>query len=196
MLRIMKLVLSCIICLALCLSMHMAIKGTLSLAPTEEILVNDVDAKTTVKKIKIKSSTVVKKLNKIVKTKSWNKKKYDKMCLKFVADFWASQGATRDSAATAMAYARKHVVSHSMKNIPIGADVYFNYSKWHGTSAGHIAIYIGNNTFVGVSPDGPKIVKNKWSGVRAVYKGHKYTWKELYWGWGYHGNVKLIKDLK
>lgn len=92
MLRSMKLVLSCIICLVLCLSMHTAIKGTLSLAPTEEILVNDVDAKTTVKKIKIKSSTVVKKLNKIVKTKSWNKKKYDKMCLKFVADFWASQG--------------------------------------------------------------------------------------------------------
>lgn len=188
------------ICLMMMLTLsHVSAKVTrVDPAPVQNETVFEIlqPGKTRFKTIRIKSSTVAKRLKAIVKNKKWNKKKYNKMCLKFVADFWASQGATRSSATTAMAYARQHVVSHSMKNIPVGADVYFNYSKWHGTSAGHIAIYIGNDTFVGVSPYGPKIVAYKWSKVRAVYKGHKYTFKELFWGWGYHGNVKLIKDVK
>lgn len=146
--------------------------------------------KVKVNTIEIDQKAVVDRLENLVKTGQWNQSRYAGMCLKFVADFWAAQGATRDTAPTAMIYARQHVQSRSMKNIPIGADVYFDYTKWHGTKAGHIGIYVGNDTFI--CAFGPQIVAYKWSDVRTVYRGHAYTWRELFWGWGYHGNVTVV----
>lgn len=112
-------------------------------------------------------------------------KKYSNMCLSFVADFWKEMGFKRSSASCAREYGASHRDSSSMKNIPVGADVFFTGSgtTCHscGKPAGHIGIYIGNGYMV--HSMGGKIRKDK---VKTI---NKYSNLD-YYGWGWHGNVE------
>lgn len=69
------------------------------------------------------------------------------LCMGFVADFWSGFGYTRSSAASAKDYADAR--SLSFGEIPIGADVFFNTGEYW-----HIGVYVGNDEFVNVAPNG------------------------------------------
>lgn len=115
-------------------------------------------------------------------------------CLAFIADGFASLGATRSSACCAYDYGSSHIVSTSMDNIPIGADVFFNWDSsytgtWYtcpttGNYCHHIGVYVGDGNVVHTS--GGKVVKTSLSELVSY-------WKVNFRGWGYHGNVTVAQ---
>ena len=50
-------------------------------------------------------------------------------CLAFIADGFSLMGASRNAACCAYQYGSSHIVSASMDNIPIGADVFLNWNS-------------------------------------------------------------------
>lgn len=113
-------------------------------------------------------------------------------CLAFIADGFAALGATRSSANCAYEYANSHVMSSSMDNIPIGADVFLNWnSNYKGTKytcgghyCHHIAVYVGDGYIVHTS--GGVVKKNTLAEV--------LSWGMDFRGWGYHGNVIIDQN--
>ena len=110
-------------------------------------------------------------------------------CMRFVADCFATLGATRSSACCAYNYGNSHIQSTSMDNIPVGADVFFGNcgggpcSRCGSTYFGHIGVYVGNGEFVHAT--GGKVQKSPLS-----------SWSTKYRGWGYHGNVTIVDDMR
>lgn len=109
----------------------------------------------------------------------------DGWCLAFVADGFQALGATRSSANTASIYGDSHIMSTSMSNIPVGADVfYYGGLIIDGRDAGHIGVYVGNGNVVHAY--GGNVKKYSLSQMNTIWR---------YRGWGYHGNVTIIDDL-
>lgn len=106
-------------------------------------------------------------------------------CLRFVADIFAQLGASRSSSCCAYNYGNTHIVSTSMDNIPVGADVFFGSCgggpcKTCGARYfGHIGIWVGDGF---VHATGGKVQKSSLKGS---------SWKNKYRGWGYHSNVTI-----
>lgn len=145
------------------------------------------------KKITVKSSDIVEELMAINDARSFHGSGYWGYCLRFVADFWASHGATRSSAWSALSYGQEVCESHTMEGIPEGADVFFDNTLIHDTIAGHVGIYVGNGQFVSAIQGG--VIVASFDDPRATVDGKTYTWGDIYYGWGYHKNVKLIDDI-
>lgn len=109
-----------------------------------------------------------------------------KSCLNFVRTMFQQLGGVNSTACCAYKYSQSHIISTSMNNIPIGADVFFtntNTVRCGNHYAGHIGIYIGNGYMVHAS--GGKVLKTKID---------TYWWSSRFTGWGYHGGVNFIKD--
>lgn len=123
----------------------------------------------------------------------------DAMCLSFVADVFQDLGATRDSDCCANHYANNHIESESAENIPIGADVYFNWGDNYsytvytcpncGNLCHHIGIYLGKDEL------GNKLLVHNSNGriIRSTFSDLE-SWGMYYRGWGYHGHVSLTSD--
>ncbi len=113
-------------------------------------------------------------------------------CLAFIADGFKALGAERSSACCAYTYGSSHIVSTSMDNIPIGADVFLNWNSnytgtWYvcpncGKYCHHIGVYVGDGNIVHTS--GGKVV------MTSLDTMLKY-WNVSFRGWGYHGNVNI-----
>ena len=122
-------------------------------------------------------------------------------CLSFIADAFAELGATRSSACCAYNYGSSHIVSTSMDNIPVGADVFLNWSSNYSYTrytcpncyqyCHHVAVYVGDGYIVhtkSTSSGATVVSKDKLSDVLNY-------WDMDFRGWGYHGNV-TISDIK
>ena len=115
-------------------------------------------------------------------------------CLAFIADGFAALGATRSSSCCAYNYGSSYIVSTSMDNIPVGADVFLNwnskysYTKYVCPTCGqychHIGVYVGDGYVVHTS--GGKVIKTSLSDLVNY-------WNMDFRGWGYHGNI-IISD--
>ena len=121
-------------------------------------------------------------------------------CLAFIANGFASMGASRSSACCAYEYGSSHILSTSIDNIPVGADVFllwnsnYGYTRYTCTADGtktkhechHIAVYVGDGYVVHTS--GGKVVKTSLSEILN-------RWNMSFRGWGYHGNVTVVNDM-
>ena len=101
---------------------------------------------------------------------------YAGYCMAWVADMFVNLGGTRSSASSAYVYGSSHIVSTS-KDIPLGADVFFNGSDGYG----HIGVYVGDGNFVSMLGDGHVRLRTLTSGY----------WSNLYRGWGWHGGITI-----
>ena len=105
-------------------------------------------------------------------------------CQSFVYRVFAHFGV-ESSACCAYNYSRGRIVSTSMDNIPVGADVFFSGSSEScdicGNMCGHVGIYVGDGWVVHLI-----------HGVEKTQLRTLNSWSNLtYIGWGYHGGVTL-----
>ena len=114
---------------------------------------------------------------------TWAKKQvgssaYAGRCQAFVADAYSKgAGMTRRSASTAKAARNLWRVSTSRKDIPVGAAVYFDSPT--APSAGHVALYIGNNQVI-----------HAFSSIKIMTVDAVIGAGYAYQGWGWNGGVK------
>lgn len=116
-------------------------------------------------------------------------------CLAFIADGFQALGAERSSACCAYKYGSSKIISTSINDIPVGADVFLNWnSKYSGTKyvcpqcghyCHHIAVYIGDGYVVHTS--GGKVIKTQLSELLD-------KWNLDFRGWGWHGNVVVADN--